>query len=175
MARFNGVYPEPPRDAPTWFRTFYENYALVIKFLNSLGKKGSNFSDILNSFEYTVTVTHNISVIVRHNLDVTPVSVQIQGGRYSYFSVSDKDKQKATVLVKLQSTPVIDTTEYSRIDYVNVLDSSIFQVEDEVLINGQTRKIKNIVGTRLILDTAIVLTLPAMVTLNKENLTFTLF
>jgi hypothetical protein len=175
MAKFSGVYPEPPRDAPGWFKTFYENYALVIKFLNFAGKKGLNFSDNVTSYEASTVVTHNISVVVRHNLDVTPVSVQIQGGRFSYFSVSDRDKTKVTVNVRLQSSPVTDTTGYSRIDFVNVLDPSIFRQEDEILVNNQIRKITNIIGTRLILDTPISLQLPAMVTLYKENLTFVLF
>ena len=175
MAKFEGNYPSKPKDMPTWFTSIFDSYQLVIKYLIQIGKNGIGFSNIILNTSFNARVEHSKPVRVTHGLSVTPTSITIQGGRVASYSVVSSDSKIAVVNVRLQSTPVTDTETLSVTILVNVLDPSLFNVGDSVLIGSQTRTITAIVGSRLTLDLGVLLQPPCVVTLNQENLNFVLF
>ena len=175
MAKFEGNYPAKPKEAPTWFDGFFENYALVIKFLNQAGKRGLNFSDNLLNFTSTVVVEHLTPVRITHPLGVTPTSINIQGGRYASYSIGSQNSTAVQATVRLLSTPCTDTENRNATTSIGVLDATLFKVGDSVLIQGQTRVITSIIGSRIGIDVAVLLQPPCVVNLNSDLLTFVLF
>ena len=175
MTKFEGAYPKADKDAPAWFKTFLEGYQLVIKFLNQAGKRGLNFADNIVTTTATQRVFHARPTRVTHTLGVAPTSIQLQGGRVESFSIADQTSTTFTLTVRLLSTPCTYTVNYTAMGSVEVLDPTLFNVGDEILINGQSRKVTSIVGSLLGLDMAIMLQLPTVVTLNAESLTLVIF
>lgn len=175
MAKFEGNYPHMPKEAPAWFKTFYDNYAFVIKFLNFAGKRGLNLTDNILSNSITGVFKHDTPINIPHNLGLTPSVVIPQGGRFISFNINSKSDKNVQITVKLLSTPVVDTTSYSNINTITVLDASIFIPGDSVSISGYERKIVQIIGNKLVLDAGIFLSLPNMVALNLETLNFVIF
>lgn len=174
MAKFEGVYPGKPKDAPEWFQSFYENYALVIKFLNAIGKRGISFTDNINSLTTTVRATHASPVVIPHSLgNIT--SVQIQGGRFTHFVINSKQINSVKLTAYLPKTQSIDVGLFSNFNSIGVLEPELFVVGDTVSINGQDRKITSIVNGRLSLDSPITLIPPVMVFLKVETLNIVLY
>lgn len=171
MARFEGNYPDEPKEAPSWFKPFFKNYGLVIKFLNVAGKRGLNLVENLLNVPVSVRVTHAFSVRFQHNLGLTPVLIQPQGGRYLCYTQDSSDKTTSILTFYLISSPVVTTENLNTVDFVDVLDGSLFKLNDQVLVNNQTRQIIRIDTNRLTLDSGIRLTLPAVVVLNSELIT----
>lgn len=164
-----------PKDAPAWFKTFYDNYAFVIKFLNFAGKRGLNLNDNILNSTVMGSFKHNVPTNIKHDIGVAPTSIVAQGGRYVCYSINSKSFTNISITAKLLTTPVTDTVPYDNIKIINVLDSSIFIIGDSVLVSGFERKISQIIGNSLVLDAGIVLTLPSMVALNLENINFVIF
>ena len=171
MSKFEGNYPAEPKEAPKWFNDFYKNFGLVIKFLNSAGRRGLNLNDNILNIPVTASVSHSRPFRFQHNLGVNPAVIAPQGGRYFSYVNESGDKNANTLTFYLMSSPVSGTTSYATIDFVDVLDSTIFKINDYIIITNQVRKITNINGNRLTLDSAIRLTLPAVVTLYSESIT----
>lgn len=169
MAKFEGNYPDEPKDAPKWFSPFHKNFGLVVKFLNAAGRRGLNLNDNILNIVTGNRVPNNFPVVFQHNLGVTPVAVLPQGGRYSYFIINSSDKLATTITFKLVSSPSVGP-DYSTIPFVDVQDASMFKVGDSVTIGNQTRTITNINGNRISLDQAIRLTNPTVVFLNSESI-----
>ena len=168
--KFEGNYPDAPKEAPTWFHSFYKNYGLVVKFLNSAGKRGLNLGDNILNSSINRAVVHSQPVQFQHNLGVTPVCFMPQGGRYSCFVINSSDKNATTVTFYLLSSPCTSMESYATIDFVDVLDAAIFKLNDQIIIGNQIRKITNINTNRITLDSAIRLTLPVVVTLYTESM-----
>lgn len=175
MAKFEGNYPHMPKEAPVWFKTFYDNYAFVIKFLNFAGKRGLNFNDNILSSTVSGVFKHNTATTIKHNIGVAPTAIIPQGGRYLSYKIEELSIEKIRITTKLLSTPVTSTTEYSNINTISVLDSSIFVIGDSVKISSYERTITQIIGNQLVLDAGVVLTLPNVVALNSETLNFVIF
>jgi hypothetical protein len=169
--KFEGNYPAEPKEAPRWFGDFHKNFSLVIKFLNGAGKRGLNLNDNILNKTFTASVSHGRPFRFQHNLGVNPVVITPQGGRYFSYVNNSGDKDANILTFYLMSSPVSSTTSYATIDFVDVLDSTIFKVTDYVSITNQIRKITNINENRITLDSAIRLTLPAVVTLYSESIT----
>lgn len=175
MAKFEGNYPGKFLTAPAWFSDFLTNYQFVVKFLNIIGKKGLSVAENVNTSPYSSTVIHNQPVIINHTLGSVPTSVQIQGGRFSYFTIVKQDTNTIRLLFSLLSTQIIETEDASNITGISVMDASLFSIGDSVLINNQIRKVVAKVGSRVGLDQGVSLRLPAMMTLNQEFINLVLF
>lgn len=171
MARFEGNFPDEPKEAPKWFLTFFKNYGLVIKYLNAVGKRGISAEDNIINSSVSVRVTHGVAARFQHNLNALPVLVQPQGGRFICYTQNPSDSSASSLTFYLISSPVTSTESAGVIDFVEVLDAMLFRLNDQVTIGDQTRKILRLDGNRITLDATIRLTLPTVVVLNTEAIT----
>lgn len=170
MAKFEGNYPAEAKEAPAWFRPFYQNFGLVVKFLNSAGRRGLNLNDNILNINISQTVTTDTPTKFQHNLGVTPVGAIPQGGRFLYYTQLSSDKNVTVLNFQLINSQITDTVDENNVLNIHVLNPNYFKVNDKVSIGNQVRKIINIAGNGLILDAPIRLSLPAMVVLNSENI-----
>lgn len=177
MAKFEGDYLGKMRNLPEWWTEFSKNYLFVIKFLKNIGTNGLVFSENQKHFKLTDTLQHGRRVTISHSLGVVPQNVSIQGGRYSYFTIDEKNDRSITITVYLVSQLIIETeSETAGLTNVKIANPAMFKKGDSVVVGtGIPVIVSTISADRVFTEIPIRVQPPTNITLYKEKLEILIF
>jgi len=166
-------YSNTPEEAPNWFRNFLSHYAMVIRFLTEFNINKFTMGDDVNlgPVNRKVNVRHGVVTSIPHNLSIAPTRA-IFSGRVEATNLLDIDSKVVRVVAKLLSTRVIAITNTST---VQVEDSTLFRVGDEVKIGPDPYRISSIEGNLVTFASALPRATIYCMTLSQDAIDVTIF
>lgn len=159
---------------PDWFVSFLSNYDKVLRFLTLFQASRFNMGVDVNMRTGTVLVQHGIETKVAHGLKNQPKTA-IVTGRIEAQYIRSLDANFFYITCKLLTTRTTGREDGVPANAVEVEDSTLFRINDTVLIGGYKYQVVNISGNILVLATNPKRGIVAPVVLFQDEAKFTAF